>query len=198
MSDGARWPLPGSAAPQPGALVFARFDGGDDWAIALGQHVRLLREILWWFLTRRGPRPPDRRRFAYWTHMAVVTDTAGGLIEASIEGIHRAQLAGEYTPENGCRAYTVWDPAGASAEDRAQAVAFCESCLGERYALLVFAWLGVTCLLGWGLELGLEGQEVCSGLAARATERLGRSLPKDGRFMTPLDMALWANVAGPP
>lgn len=171
--------------PRRGDLVLSAWNGPDDWAIRRGQEFRCFRERL------RHPHGPDRRPFTWATHAAVVIADDGTLIEAAGRGISKGSLdpkAGEYTYANGLRMVAVVDPQLAAYQID-DGVAFLEQCLGEQYGRLLFLWLALTYATGWGLVVGIEGQEVCSGLDARYLEHCGQPLTRDGRFMGPMDLA---------
>lgn len=134
----------------------------------------------------------DRRPYAFFNHAAIIADRWGEVIEATAGGVRRSHLA-SYTADG--YQYVVVD-AGADQHDRAQIVAFAESCLGQQYGFLTIAALLAWTVFGGKLVIGLDGTEICSGLAAQALVRDGANFPRQPTMCMPADLAEYFNVKG--
>jgi len=167
-----------AADTRPGDLVLAHGSTLVHRAIRAAQAVRF-----------RGAR----RRYAYWNHVAVIVGHRGELVEAMTSGVRRSWLDA-YTAD--ARDYRVVN-VGSTAPDRDEIVAFAESCVGQEYGFLtIVSILGWT-LFGGHLIVGLDGTEICSGLAAQAVVRDGTIFTKNPASMMPADLAEHYR-AGPP
>lgn len=136
--------------PQPGDLIFLHLHGPVRLMIRLGQDLR-----------------PELRPYAHLTHVAVVIDTDGTLIEARWPKVRQIPLD-TYQAKDYLYVPTHMDP-----RDAAQAVAYLKSCLGQPYGVATFVGTGTRMLTpGKGfIQLAGGRAPICSGLAATAMER---------------------------
>lgn len=135
-------------------------------------------------------RGDDHRDYCHWSHAALVSDEAGGLIEMQEPGAVRGHLD-DYVALD-CVLVRVH----ASDDDRAQAVAFAEWCVLRRRVLgrAAFVSLGLSCLTGSTFTFFRDGSLVCSALVARAQERTGAIFNRDPNHIAPADLAKYYGV----
>jgi hypothetical protein len=166
--------------PKRGDFVLTR---GHDWAssmITVGQWLRYHGE---------------NERFAYWTHTALFTDENGGIIEALGSGVMDGNIS-KYTPID----YTVVRIEGVSDQDRQHEVGFAQDCRDKNaeYGYTTIISIALSLLCGGRFGFGIDGQEICSGLVARALERTGEIFEREPWHMMPADLAQWYQVEPPP
>jgi hypothetical protein len=143
--------------------------------------------------------------FTYYNHAALVVGDDGALIEALGRGISRVNAA-KYRPKE----YHLVRIAAHNA-DRTQAVEFARWAAGEvngrgqqippdqrvpqRYGFLTIVSIALTLLTGAKFSFALDGQEICSGLVARAQERVGTIFgERDPGHIMPADLAKYYDV----
>lgn len=157
--------------PQPGDFILCHEHAWTSYLIRFGQWLRFHGE---------------RAKYAHWSHSALIVSASGDLIEANSSGIERGHL----DRYEGVEYHVVrLGEAIASDADRAQAVAFATACLGQPYGFVTFASIALSLLTGLKFSFGFEGQQVCSGLVARALERTTCIFNRDPAHMTPGDLA---------
>ena len=128
-------------------------------------------------LHRRGPA-------THWTHVAVIVSADGDTVEAQSHGVVASHVSAH--PDS-----QVVD-VGLSDVDRAQAVAFARSCLGDRYGYLTIASIVVDLLTPKALTFRSPRTLICSELGARALEHGGWVCPElDTSWVMPSDLAYW-------
>jgi hypothetical protein len=143
----------------------------------------------WWISTviQRGQRfrfsRAEDRRYAHWSHVALVTDLRGRLVEANDKGVV-ARHVDQYRALEYHYVHIT-----ASGPQRRLAVDFAESCVGQPYATLGFLALGVSVLTGGRISLGDRGQQLCGALVARALARADAVFDRHPADMTPADLA---------
>ena len=151
-------------------------------------------------LIRVGQRMRFRgsnRKYAYWSHAAVIVSAQGHLVEAEGRGVIRSTLekyrAVEYT-------LVSLGPTLASPHDREQVVAFANWCVGQKYNYLTVAALALSLVLGVGakLSIGYDGEAICSGLVARALERTSVIFDREAAHIMPADLARYFRVEPQP
>jgi hypothetical protein len=87
----------------------------------------------------------------------------------------------------------------ATPEQRALACGFATTRVGDRYGVLNFLGLAIQALFGWNLSVHMDGQFICSGLVARATEKYIDAYPRSPENMMPGDLAyFWDAASGEP
>jgi hypothetical protein len=125
-----------------------------------------------------------RRRFAHWTHAALIVGYRGEIIEAQFGGVRRARLA-RYLHSDYRLVHVNASPA-----ERMHAAAYAESMADRRagYDWTDFVSLG-TMLAGSRFALVTDGRCVCSTLVANALERCGYVFQHNAECMTPADLA---------
>lgn len=108
---------------------------------------------------------------------------AGDLIEAVGAGVLAAHLA-KY---DGVEYHLV--RISASPEDRAQVVAFARASLQQGYGYATVASIAISLLFGAKFSFGFDGQQICSGLVARALERTSAIFKSEPSHITPAELA---------
>jgi hypothetical protein len=149
--------------------------------------IILVRNKQWLGLFIRGfirirYRAPEDRRYAYWTHAALVATTAGHLVEVNGRGVIISHV-GEYRD---CHYHYV--RLDLSDAGRKAAVEFARSCLRQKYSLRNLMLLGATILLGDRLRMPDSGHG-CVSLVARALQQAGIQFDRRPTEMTPADLA---------
>lgn len=122
-------------------------------------------------------------KYAKYTHAALIINQEGDLIEALAEGIVKSNIS-KYSPIE-----YIHVAIQASDEDRTEMLRFANSCLGEKYGWMTIASIAFSLLSGLKLSFGFDGQEICSGLVARALERTTAIFPRDASHIMPADLA---------
>lgn len=122
---------------------------------------------------------------ARWSHAAMIVSADGDLIEAA--GSHGVQ-------RNHLSAYaafpTVILSIDATEAQRASAVAFAESCIGDRYDWLDLGPIGLNLLVNDPVIFRVSKKYICSELVSLALQAAGISLPRDPSDMSPGDLAV--------
>lgn len=114
--------------------------------------------------------------------MGLVVSAGGDTIEATRRGVGRYHVHKHTEP------VLVVDTE-MTAADRAEAVRFAESCLGDPYGWLTILGVGLALLTGGHLDLGADAHLICSGLVSQALERGPYCWSRDASNMTPADLA---------
>lgn len=130
----------------------------------------------------------EDRKYAHWSHAALVAGYKGELIEAVGEGVVSRTLAEYHDVEYH------YVRTGMSLTDRRQAVKFAESCLEQKYAWASIAALAIVLLTNTRFEFGLERTQFCSDLVARSLERGPFIFPKSPSMMMPAHLAQFFHV----
>ena len=81
--------------------------------------------------------------------------------------------------------------------DRDQVVEFARYCRDHQYGYLTIVSLTLSLATGSRLSFGVDGQEICSGLVARALERAGEIFPEEPWHATPAGLAKFYGVNPP-
>lgn len=140
----------------------------------------------------------ERRRygdcdFARWTHSALIVSEAGDICEAIEKGVARDNIE-KYRGSDYMVVHAV-----ASDDQRRLACGFAETRVGDHYGILNFVGLAIEALFGWNLSVHMDGQFICSGLVARATEKYIEAYPRSPEDMMPADLAwFWGAESGEP
>jgi hypothetical protein len=134
----------------------------------------------------------DDNRFTYWNHAALIVSADGAIVEALGTGVIRRTLAA-YDPTQ----YTVVR-IKASVEDRTEAAAFAEHCIGLPYAWATIVSIGLSLLTGAKFSFGFSGQLICSGLVARSLERTAAIFADEPSHLMPAELAKIYRVNPPP
>lgn len=169
---------PGENATEfdPGDFILVKGKRFQGWLIKFGQKMRI--------------HGADRK-YVDWSHAALIVDGAGTLIEAVGRGVRQESL-GYYKG----RHYEIFR-IKASAEDRAQVVAFARWALKNQasYGPLTIMSIALSKLTGSKLTFFIDGQFVCSGLVANALQRTGSIFNRDAANITPADLAKYFDPA---
>jgi hypothetical protein len=120
---------------------------------------------------------------ARWTHSALIVSETGDICEALEDGVTRDNID-KYRNTDYLVVHVT-----ASDEQRALACGFAETRVGDKYGVLNFVGLAVQSLFGWNLSIHTDGQFICSGLVARATEKYIEAYPRSPENMMPGDLA---------
>jgi uncharacterized protein YycO len=125
------------------------------------------------------------RKYTHWSHAGIFVNHAGDLIEAVGSGVQQRNISVYKDTE-----YYVVRLRNVSASERAQAVRFAEHCLSQRYAWLTLAGVALSLLSGSRFSWGVDGQQICSALVARALERTGQIFVEEEPWhITPAGLA---------
>ena len=163
-------------AALPGDFILTHSSGIYGRLIRLGEAIRY-----------RGAE----KVFAHWSHAAIFINDAGDIIEALGGGVQQRNIsvydATEYV--------VVHLPATTAPGDRMHAVAFADFCLNDKYGWLTIVSIALCLLTGAKLSFGVDGQQICSGLVARSSERIGEIFTEgDPWQLMPADLAKHFNV----
>ena len=131
--------------------------------------------------------------FARWTHSTLIVSDRGDICEAIESGVALDNIA-KYLGSD----YMVVH-VEASPVQRQLACGFAETRVGDKYGVLNFIGLAFQALFGWNISLQMDGQFICSGLVARATEKYIDAYPRSPENMMPGDLAyFWDATSGDP
>lgn len=122
--------------------------------------------------------------YVKWNHAALVQNIVGDLIEADGGTTCHTTNISQYKDFE----YLVVD-VDASVEDRAEVVAFAESCLGQEYGIATIICIAFCLFTGLKISFGFPGQSICSGLVARSLERTREIFKKDTSSIMPCELA---------
>lgn len=158
---------------QPGDFVLTRNPTLFGWLIRLGQF------ILYW---------GKNRPYAHWSHAAVIVSPTGDLVEALLRGVERTHISKYRDIE-----YQVvrLDERFLKPGDRGQIVRFAHWCADKnvKYGYVTVISIGLSLLTGLRFSFGFEGQQICSGLVARALERSDHIFERSPSHILPADLA---------
>lgn len=158
---------PGSdSKPNPGDILLCHRRGFVSACIRLGEALRL----------KGGD---------HWSHVAVcVSETE--IVEALTKGVVKNPISVYQDIE-----YIVVHT-GLTGDDAKQAVAFAESCIGQKYGWMIYPGIAMRFLTpGKGMWFGMNGTEICSGLAGQALVRGWANFPINPASLTPADLAIY-------
>lgn len=131
------------------------------------------------------------RRYTRWNHAALILDQDGTIVEANGGGVQRNPIS-KYTPTEYYIVHIL-----AEDLDRGHEVAFAQWAEGQRYGKLTICSVFLSLAFGSTIIFGLQGQEICSGLVARALERAGYIFDQDPAHIMPADLAKHFDVEPP-
>jgi hypothetical protein len=171
--------IAGTLSTRPGDFILTHGSDLGSHLISIGQTFRF-----------RG----ENRKYAHWNHAALIVGQKGEIIEAlgPTPGVARGDLS-KYAP----REYTIVRIT-ASPQDRDEEVEFAEACLKEKYGIATIISIALSLLTGTRFSFGFEGQQICSGLVARALERTTAIFKKEPSHIMPADLAKAYGVTPPP
>lgn len=131
--------------------------------------------------------------FARWTHSTLIVSESGQICEAIASGVALANIE-KYRGSDYMIVHV-----GASDGQRALACGFATSRVPDPYGIINFIGLAFQAVFGWTLSLHLDGQFICSGLVARASEKYIEAYPRSPENIMPGDLAyFWDATSGEP
>jgi len=125
------------------------------------------------------------RRYAYWSHAAVIIDQEGNLVEAESKGVVISSLSKYRSVEY----HLVHLGDTADARDREQVAAFAKSLVGQPFGFLDLFSVGLSLLTGAKFNVSYQSHLMCSALVARALERTSAIFDDEPAHMLPADLA---------
>lgn len=133
------------------------------------------------------------RKYTRWNHAAIIVDIneGGSIIEANGGGVERNALA-KYKPTEYYLVHIEADPI-----ERRHQVAFANWAEGQPYGKLTIISVFLSLAIGSRFIFALQGQEICSGLVARALERAGYIFDEDPAHIMPAHLAQYFEVQPP-
>lgn len=131
------------------------------------------------------------RIYAHWSHAAIFVDDHGTIIEALGGGVQERNIS----VYEGTEYVVVHLPDATSTTDRQESVKFAEYCLNEKYGWLTIVSIALCLITGAKLSFGVDGQQICSALVARCTERIGEIFEETEPWhLLPADLAKHFNI----
>lgn len=159
--------------PQPGDFILTR---GNAWTSKLIQFGQMLRF--------HG----NDKKYTRWNHAAIVINTQGDIIEALGSGVKKRHIS-VYKPKD-----YYYVRINAMPHDRDQAVNFALYALGEPYGWSTIVSIAISLITGLKFSFGFDGEQICSGLIARAMERTSAIFNRSPSHITPADLAKYYQV----
>ena len=131
--------------------------------------------------------------FARWTHSTLIVSESGEICEAIESGVALANIE-KYRGSDYIIVHV-----SASPGQRSLACGFATTRVPDPYGILNFVGLAFQALFGWTISVHMDGQFICSGLVARATEKYIEAYPRSPENMMPGDLAyFWDASSGEP
>ena len=163
---------PGEAAAEyePGDFILTHRSRPIAALISLGQKRRF-----------RGPDSV----YAHWTHMALIVERDGTIVEAEALGVVRSPVSKYLATEfHLVRLGAEFDSAG-----RQRAVAYANAQVGVAFGYLALAGVSIYLLTGRPVRLMRRNHQVCSELVVRALQAGGLLKDADPALTLPADIA---------
>lgn len=119
-----------------------------------------------------------------FSHAALVVSKFGNIAEAQEKGVVYAHVA-KYDRDDYVVIHTEVDE-----HDQEQILAYARSVVGSRtkYGFATFVGLGIYCLTGASLVIGMAGTAICSGFVSDALTRAGVIWPRPPFSMMPFQL----------
>lgn len=133
----------------------------------------------------------DDHKYTRWNHAALIIDQDGTIVEANGDGVDQNPIS-KYTPTEYYLVHIQADDV-----ERDNEVKFGKWAEGQRYGKLTICSVFLSLLFGSTIIFALQGQEICSGLVARALERAGYIFDQDPAHIMPADLAKYFEVEPP-
>jgi uncharacterized protein YycO len=130
----------------------------------------------------------DDRRYAHWSHAALVLSASGHLVEVRAGGVGICGIEKFRDQEFHYVRLELAD------HGRWEAVRYAVSCVGKSYSVSGFILLGLSVVFGDWLRVPDKGQQGCVALIARALQRAGIAFDRAPPDMMPADLAKQFNV----
>lgn len=159
-----------------GDFILCHRKGFASFCIRLGQKLRY-----------RG----EDKKYAFWSHAALITSGDGEIVEALTRGVVRNHIDVYKDTE-----YTIVHTHAVHL-DQLQILRFADKIVGERYGWSTILCCGLKLIFGkyWKFTFGFQGHAVCSGLIARAQERQGAYFELDPSDINPAQLAKYYDVS---
>jgi uncharacterized protein YycO len=130
------------------------------------------------------------RKYAEWSHAAIIVSREGELIEAEGAGVILSNISKYKATE-----YRLVQLGSLANEvDREQAVRYARWCLGESYGIISILSIVFGLVFGGKFSFGFDGQQICSGLVAGALERTNVIFDRSPSHILPADLAKYFSV----
>jgi hypothetical protein len=155
--------------PRPGDMILIR---SANW---LGKLIRFFERIRY--------RSENDRPFTHWSHAALVTTSAGHLIEVVHTGVRVSNIEKYRNQEYHYVYLDLTQP------QQSRAVSFAYSCVRQKYGRSGFLLLMLSVLLGDRLKVPDRGQQGCVALIVRALQHAGMTFEQQPSDMMPSDLA---------
>jgi hypothetical protein len=174
---------------QPSAVVESvhRYSPGD---IATDVHpgdVILIRSrsVLGWLIRAFGwmRHRGDERRYAYWSHAAVIVSAKGRLVEVHVAVVGLCDIE-KYRPLEFHHVRLALPEAA-----RLRAARYAYSCLRQPYGIGAFLLLALAIVLDDSFRVPDKGAHGCVALVVRALQQAGLAFDRHPADMTPADLA---------
>jgi hypothetical protein len=137
---------------------------------------------------------PEHRRYAAYTHAALVVSADGDLVEAFGAGLRISHL-----DDLAARPHRVVRiTASPEARERAAGVALHAFARNARYNAMAIVSTALSSATGWRVGLTVPGTHTCSGLVADALLAVGAIYDVDASLVTPAQLALHFGAPEPP
>lgn len=135
----------------------------------------------------------EDRKYAWFTHAALVAGPGGELVEVMGSGIKRRHVS-VYRPQDYAVVHT-----GAEPGDVKEILRFADWAVAARpkYGWATIVSIALTMLTGAKFAFFVSGEFICSGFVARAMERTGAIFSRDPVHITPADLAKYYGVLPP-
>jgi hypothetical protein len=136
----------------------------------------------------------EQKRFAYWDHTALVVSRDGDIVESiTSQGVTRSRAV-QYL-FSGYRVVHI----EATDEARRLVVEYAEWAVDQGIRYGWWSVVGIACatISGGRFTFHIPGQEICSGVVARAMERAGALFRTTPSHVTPADLARFYGVEPP-
>jgi uncharacterized protein YycO len=133
------------------------------------------------------------RRYAYWSHAALIIDADANLIEAESKGVVISPLSKYEQVEY----HVVHLGDSADDRDRQQTVAFAKSLVGQPFGFLDLFSVGLSLLTGAKFNVSYRSHLMCSALVARSLERTWAIFDDEPAHMLPADLARYYGAEAP-
>lgn len=125
----------------------------------------------------------DDLRWCYWSHVAVVIDDQGYLVDVDVDGVGLCHID-RYRELDFCYVRLRLTP-----KARREIATYAHRCAGQRYGIAAFVLLGLSVLSGGWLPVPDSGKPGCVSLIVRALRRAGLTFDRSPAEMMPADLA---------
>jgi uncharacterized protein YycO len=166
--------------PEPGDFILCHRKGLASSIIRMGERLRFRSGARWShvvFVVQAPESGTDPGGHSGW-------NSPGYVIEALTKGVVRTPLSDYDNIERQVVSTHL------ASTDRAQAIGFAQSCVGQKYGWTVIFACALRFLTpGRGLWFGMNGTEICSGLVAQCLVRGWANFKSNPSSLTPAELA---------